>query len=285
MSDGRAPEPPRSIWQRPVPTESPRSNSRAALVDAAFHEFSTKGYEAATVAGIAERAGVTTGALYAHFRGKLELLLEVVGMSPVSDVVATMSDLGSRPWSEASRVLSEGMATVPDSRTLLVLDVIVVARRDPEVAEFLRLGLNTYLDVIKRATTAGTSIGLLDPALPSDDLARVLSLMNMGMVVFGALGEGPPTPEAFHRVAELLLRSSGAEAVPDGSPDALDRVRSGASDLDRARRTLHERVAEAVDAGHTLRQVGEAAGISHERVRQVLRERAEAAGPAVSTTR
>jgi hypothetical protein len=32
-------------------TESTRANSRAARIDAAFEEFSTKGYEHATVAG------------------------------------------------------------------------------------------------------------------------------------------------------------------------------------------------------------------------------------------
>jgi DNA-directed RNA polymerase sigma subunit (sigma70/sigma32) len=31
---------------------------------------------------------------------------------------------------------------------------------------------------------------------------------------------------------------------------------------------------EAVESGHSLRQVGAAAAVSHERVRQVLRERA-----------
>ncbi len=273
MSDGLDPDPPRSIWQRPVPTESPRVNSRAALVDAAFHEFSAKGYEAATVAGIAERAGVTTGALYAHFRGKLDLLLEVLGMSPVEDIMATINELGTRPWSEVSRILSEGMATRPDRRTQLLLDVIVVARRDPQVAEILRMGLETYLDAIKRATGAGVALGLLDPALPPDDLARVLSLMSMGMIVFGALEEPPPSEQAFGRVADLLLQSAGGDDRDD-HPEALARVRSRAAALERAKRSLHEAVVEAAEGGQTLRQVGQAAGISHERVRQLLREHA-----------
>jgi AcrR family transcriptional regulator len=274
MTDSGTPDPQRSIWQPPVPTESPRANSRAALVEAAFEEFSTKGYEAATVAGIAERAGVTTGALYAHFRGKLELLVEVVGISPVADVVQTISSLATRPWAEVSKLLSEGMATPPDRRTLLSLDVIVAARRDPEIARVLRLGLETYLDVIKQSADAGAALGLLDPALDHDDLARVLAIMNLGLIVFGALGEAAPSAEAYGRIADLLLQSAGG-AGATGAPGALSRVRSRAAGLEQSKRFLHEGIVEAVAAGHTLRQVGEAAGLSHERVRQVLREDAE----------
>jgi AcrR family transcriptional regulator len=49
-----------------------RPHRPAALLDAAVSEFASKGYEAATVAGIAARAGVTTGAVYGHFHSKLE---------------------------------------------------------------------------------------------------------------------------------------------------------------------------------------------------------------------
>ena len=253
-------------------SERTRANSRDALLEAAFEEFSTKGYEAATVAGIAERAGVTTGALYAHFSGKLDLLIQTVGLTPAGDVLETMADIVARPWHEASRLLSEGMATRPDRRTLLLLDVIVVARRDPHVAEILRQGLESYLDATRLATETGVARGLLDPALGADDVARMLGLMNLGMIVFGALGEAPPSGHAFARVADLLLQSAGAG--DDHEPAALARVRARAATAARAQQDLHDAMAEAAAEGHSLRQVGSAAGLSHERVRQLLRERA-----------
>lgn len=253
-------------------TDSARANSRQALIDAAFEEFSAKGYEAATVAGIAERAGVTTGALYAHFRGKLDLLAAAVGLTPVEDILRRAAEAGAQPLTVTSRLLGEGMARGPDRRTLLLLDVIVVARRDPRVAETLRAGLTTYLDAMERATEAGSVLGVIDPAVAPRDLARVLALLTFGMVVFGALGEAPPSDAAFERVAELLLQSAGA--LEADAPAALGRVRARAAEVDRAKASLDDAIVAAVEDGHSLRQVGAAAGLSHERVRQLLQSRA-----------
>jgi AcrR family transcriptional regulator len=264
-----------STARPPRPADSPRNNSRAALVDAAFDEFSSKGYEAATVAGIAERAGVTTGALYAHFDGKLSLLLETLGLTPVEDVMRSIADIASQPWSEASKSLGRKIATRPERRTLLLLDLIVVARRDPHVARILRRGLEGYMGVTVRATGAGVGLGILDPALGPDDLARVLALINLGMLVFAALEERSPSEHAFDRIADLLLQSAGAS--DDDQPAALARVRGRAATAERARRALCDGVVEAVGEGHSLRQVAAAAGLSHERVRQILRERDKSA--------
>ena len=40
--------------------------------------FELKGYEGATVAQIAQEAGVTTGAIYAHYSSKAELLVDAI---------------------------------------------------------------------------------------------------------------------------------------------------------------------------------------------------------------
>lgn len=265
---------------RSTGADSSRANSRAALIDAAFEEFSTKGYEATTVANIAERAGVTTGALYAHFAGKLDLLIATVGLMPVEDVMRSVDEIAALSPDEAVRRLGEELATPPDRRTLLLLDVIVAARRNPRMAAVLRDGLEGYLSATARATEAGAARGLLETALDADDLSRLFGLLNLGMIVFTALDAQPPSAAAFERLVELLVSSAPPgddatgtiERAPDDESAALARVRTRALAAARAQRELHEAIAGAVDAGHSLRQVGTAAGTSHERVRQVLRQ-------------
>ncbi|RMG92673.1 MAG: TetR/AcrR family transcriptional regulator [Candidatus Dadabacteria bacterium] len=52
--------------------------TREKLLEAAFHEIHRRGYQAAGLNDILERAGVTKGALYHHFRDKKELGLAVL---------------------------------------------------------------------------------------------------------------------------------------------------------------------------------------------------------------
>jgi hypothetical protein len=158
---------------------------------------------------------------------------------------------------------------------LLLLDVIVFARRDPHVAEILRRGLERYVGASARANDEAAALGLVDPALAPDDLGRVLTLLTMGKIVFGALDGEPPSEAAFARLADLLLRPAGDDEAGD-QPAALARVRSRAAAAERARVALHDGIVDAVHEGHSLRQVGAAAGLSHERVRQVLHEHDDA---------
>jgi AcrR family transcriptional regulator len=293
----------RGIDRVNVLDERRRPNSRAALIQAALEEFSTKGYEEATVAGIAERAGVTTGALYAHFAGKLDLLLATVGLASIDDILRSAGELASLPWSEASKAITQSLSSRPDRRMLLLLDVIVVARRDPHVARTLRRGIKSYLEAMTTANDDAVALGVIDPALSTEDLARVMALLTMGKLVFGALDETPPSDPGFAQLADLLLQSAGTGAAagaggsgpgsgdddgndadqPADQPAALARVRGRAATAERARRSLHEGIVEAVHAGHSLRQVGTAAGVSHERIRQVLRDHDAASGALAAT--
>jgi len=58
------------------------ARTRAALVRAAAEEFAECGYAGASVARIANRAGVTLGTMYHHFQRKGELAREIVRCQP-----------------------------------------------------------------------------------------------------------------------------------------------------------------------------------------------------------
>src|SRR5438045_3880377 len=53
-------------------------STRQRLLEAAIAVFSEKGYDGAGVQEIARRAGLTTGAIYANFRGKADLLFSAI---------------------------------------------------------------------------------------------------------------------------------------------------------------------------------------------------------------
>ena len=59
-------------------SEEGETGSRAALFEAAAHEFGERGYDATRVDRIAERAGVNKAMLYYHFDSKEGLYVEVV---------------------------------------------------------------------------------------------------------------------------------------------------------------------------------------------------------------
>ena len=89
----------------------------------------------------------------------------------------------------------------------------------------------------------------------------MIGMLSLGAVVFEALGEQLPTADAYERLAALLLQP------PPAGDDPMARVRAAAADAAATKAALDDALAAAVAAGHTLREVGAAAGLSHERVR------------------
>jgi AcrR family transcriptional regulator len=248
-----------------------RPSAREALLDAAVEEFTSKGYEAATVAGIAERAGVTTGALYAHFRSKLELLLEAVGLRTVETFMRRAFALGNKPAPAVAHGLAQGLVGAPiGRRDLLLIDAVVLARRDPQVAETYRRVIETQLTGFERTARLGVESGRIDPILPHDDLARLVLALAFGVVALRSLDQEPPTTAAVARLIEQLLQP--ARERSRCTDRALARVQSRARAVERAEDDLRAMILQAAADGHSLRQIGEAAGMSHERVRRIVAE-------------
>lgn len=77
------------------------------------------------------------------------------------------------------------------------------------------------------------------------------------------------------RKAWVAVRRKSAVNTSLDSVSSLAQVvkdLEGRSDLDRARQALKQSLREARDAGFTLREIGSAAGLSHQRIAQILEQ-------------
>ena len=87
-------------------TAEDAARTRVALLEAALMSFEEKGWRGATFEHIAERAGVTRGALHHHFRDKRALLVEALEWG--------WSDYGRRLF-EGSDVAAADVAAAGDA--------------------------------------------------------------------------------------------------------------------------------------------------------------------------
>ncbi|MBS1871517.1 MAG: TetR/AcrR family transcriptional regulator [Actinobacteria bacterium] len=65
------------VIDQPPPPPPPREDTRSRLLRAGTEALAAGGYASASVAAIAERAGVATGTLYRHFPSKAALFVEL----------------------------------------------------------------------------------------------------------------------------------------------------------------------------------------------------------------
>jgi AcrR family transcriptional regulator len=92
----------------PKVTDAYRAARRDEIVDAALAAFRRKGFQAASMSDIITESGQSAGAIYGHFKGKSEIVLEVA----TRVIGERLIDV---------RRLSEGERLVPPSTLLRVL--------------------------------------------------------------------------------------------------------------------------------------------------------------------
>jgi AcrR family transcriptional regulator len=154
--------------------------TRERLLRAAAEVFAQRGYDGTRVADIAATAGVSNGALYAHFDSKAELLVAALrahGRRVLADLVA--ADPG-RSITDLLLVVGRWLPRRPDARGFLIVEALVAARRDEDVARPMRDYMGERGGWLAELVRAAQTGGELDPALSPDALAHFCLLLAMG---------------------------------------------------------------------------------------------------------
>src|SRR4029077_18480894 len=176
-----------------------------AIVHATIEILLKEGYEGLTMAGVAQRAGVSTATLYRRYESKIDLVVGCI--TTLKDEVHEPVDTGSLAGDIRALVL-EGCAAFTSRTAGLMKALIGEVQRNPELGDAVRERvLSQRHDHGLRLTERAVERGEIPP--PADpDLALQ---MIMGPFVFRSLFTGEPVDGAFaDHLCALALRMLGA---------------------------------------------------------------------------
>src|ERR1700756_4230807 len=141
------------------------AETRGRLLRAAADVFARQGYDGTRVAGIAATAGVSSGALYAHFGSKAELLVAALrkhGRRVLAEVLVAEP---GRPVTDLLLLIARQLPRRRDPRGYLIVEALVAARRDEDVARPMRDYVGERGDWLGGLVELAQARGELDPGL------------------------------------------------------------------------------------------------------------------------
>lgn len=186
------------------------SSTRDRLLAAAVEVFVEQGYEGARLQDIARAAGLTTGAVYANFRGKSELLFAAIGARADLEMEALLTETETHDPRALLEVLGDRLVATRRQPPLLV-DAIAAARRDPALATVMRDRLDARVQLLTDIVERAKSDGSLDPNLDANVFARFGLTLALGALVLRTLQLEPPAEGAWHDLISRLLDAVSEE--------------------------------------------------------------------------
>jgi AcrR family transcriptional regulator len=188
--------------------------TRDRLLTAAAAVVEEGGYSAASVAAIAERAGVSAGALYRHFPSKAELFVEVFRTHAQRELAA-MYEAGDQTSSFTARLAAvvETYATSALGNRRLAW-ALVYEPVDPLVDAERLTHRKLYRDQMTELLRLGMDAG----ELPAHDDPELLAAVVVGGIAEALAGPLSPVAEeadeqhVVNTIVALALRTVGVPA-------------------------------------------------------------------------
>jgi AcrR family transcriptional regulator len=181
------------------------------VLAAAQRQLAAHGYEAMSLAAVAEEAGTTRQALYRRWRDKADLAAAVVhGLADVAP-----QDAPADPFTDLVRELTDFQRGVSHKGRLSLVGTMLQDTTDPEVRTRYRAGvIAPRRERLRLILQRGIDEGLLDP---DADLEVALTMCTGSW--YGRALAGAPVPRDWpYRSAALVWRSLGGR--PPSRPAA-----------------------------------------------------------------
>jgi AcrR family transcriptional regulator len=193
--------------------------TRARLIELAADVFAEEGYAGVSIRDIANRSGLSSGAIYGTFRGKAELLAEAVEFVIATDVEALPQTVIEQTLPQIDAYQFAQPKQRERTRALL-LEAAVAARTDRDVQRRVRETMMPHIEMATEAHEEWRERAGVDARVDMRALVMLLWSADLGMAVLEALDIGPPDGAAWADLLRRLLTSLEAPGAKPGAPSA-----------------------------------------------------------------
>lgn len=237
---------PRGAAQKPRRTQAMRSDeTRGRILDAAFAVLKERGFVGLTTPEVAQRAGVSRGALVHHFPSKLELVAaameHVLGIALADGM--RLAESARHSGNPAEALLKDTQAFYFSDCFCIGLDMLLTGGKDPALKDTAITLVGNYRRPVERQWLAVIEELGLDAALSEDlllltvslvrglgvrhlwapDPAQVQRLLRLWVDILGSyLASRPPSP------ARAESPAGASQARPESPPEPLPARRPAA---------------------------------------------------------
>jgi AcrR family transcriptional regulator len=202
--------------RRGQPKGDKRARTRAKLLDAAREIIRKKGYQRTTLKEVAQRAGMTSGAIYGNFKNRDELFMALadVHWAPIKPAFRPGSDFAEKMHAYAKATI----AAIPERRTAAVgrLTGMAYALTHQRIRSQVH-----EVTAMRYAAGAAWVRGIADESeipMPPDVFVRVVHAMTEGLLFQRFL-----TPDL---VPDKVFYAAFAALTREGSKKGRTRPRN-----------------------------------------------------------
>ncbi len=195
-----------------------KRHRREEILRAAVEVFADRGYFAARMREVAERAGVADGTLYLYFKGKEDLLVSILEEYAEAFLTRARRDAekASDPSDKLRIVVERHLFSMESDRALAQVFQIELRHTRRFLRQVAKGKVAQYLGLLQEIIADGRQAGAFRTDVPIEVAARA---------VFGAVDEvvtawvlaSRPWPLAEHAKPLVGLILSGLVGVPNGA--------------------------------------------------------------------
>ncbi|HET6950857.1 MAG TPA: TetR/AcrR family transcriptional regulator [Acidimicrobiales bacterium] len=198
------------------------ASTRDRLLWAAYELLITRGYDATTVQAVARRAGLTTGAIYANFGGKQDLMAQAVLDEWYRTERASLDQYLAVHAPGDLAALAEGVEALADAFTMLLAHHIAappapehrlltevtgaIIREDLSESPLL-VSVRLIEQLTRTSVENGKAKGTISQDLSTDALVAVIVNVYLGAITSKSLGL--PQPDLADTLQVLKAANSG----------------------------------------------------------------------------